>query len=363
LYVGIDQHRKQLTVSVREESGNVILRRQVSTAWKKVRSFFDEVRQLAVAHDGYLAVVEVCGFNDWLLKLLPEHGCRETIIVQPGEQSSHKTDRRDASALSEVLWINRDRISRGLPVRGLRRIQIPGPEAQADRRLTSLRHDVGRELTPTINRIKAILRRHNLEQECPTKGMQTQRARKWLNQLLVTAVERAELNHQLARQDLLRKQLQQLQAEILKRYEADPIAQLISTMPGAAAYSSLGLASRIGDIRRFRHPRSLANYWGLTPGSRNSGEATQRLGSITKQGSALARFLLGQLVLHVLRKDAWMRIWFRNIKRRRGSKIARVAVMRRLATILWHMVSRNERYICGGPAQARLNRPVAVVRS
>ena len=31
LYVGIDQHRKQLTVSVREESGNVILRRQVST--------------------------------------------------------------------------------------------------------------------------------------------------------------------------------------------------------------------------------------------------------------------------------------------------------------------------------------------
>jgi transposase len=307
--------------------------------------------------------VEVCGFNDWLLKLLPEHGCRETIIVQPGEQSSHKTDRRDASALSEVLWINRDRISRGLPVRGLRRIQIPGPEAQADRRLTSLRHDVGREFTRTINRIKAILRRHNLEQECPTKGMQTQRARKWLNQLLVTAVERAELNHQLARQDLLRKQLQQLQAEILKRYEADPIAQLISTMPGAAAYSSLGLASRIGDIRRFRHPRSLANYWGLTPGSRNSGEATQRLGSITKQGSALARFLLGQLVLHVLRKDAWMRIWFRNIKRRRGSKIARVAVMRRLATILWHMVSRNERYICGGPAQARLNRPVAVVRS
>ena len=37
LYVGIDQHGKQLTVSVRDESGNVILRRQVSTEWKKVR--------------------------------------------------------------------------------------------------------------------------------------------------------------------------------------------------------------------------------------------------------------------------------------------------------------------------------------
>jgi transposase len=363
LYVGIDQHRKQLTVSVREESGNVVLRRQVSTEWKKVRAFFDELRELSAAHEGYIGVVEICGFNDWLLKLLPEHGCQDTIVVQPGEQSSHKTDRRDASSLSEVLWINRDRIAQGLPVRGLRRIQIPGSETQADRRLTSQRHDVGRELTRAINRMKAILRRHNLEQECPTKGIQTQRARKWLNELPLSGVERAELNHQLARQDLLRKQLKELQADILRRYEANPAARLIATMPGAAAYSSLGLACRIGDIRRFKHPRSLANYWGLTPGSRNSGEATQRLGSITKQGSALARFLLGQLVLHVLREDVWMRSWFRGIKRRRGSKIARVAVMRRLATILWHMLTKNEAYACGGPPRARLKRAVAVACS
>ena len=280
MYVGIDQHRKQLTVSVRDESGNVILRRQVSTEWKKVRAFFDEVRELAAPHGGYLCVVEICGFNDWLLKLLPQHGCLATIVVQPEERAVHKTDRRDASALSEILWINRDRISRDLPVRGWRRIQVPSAEQQADRRVTSQRHEVGRELTRSINRHKAVLRRHNLEQECPTNGIQTKRARKWLDQLVLGTVERAELNHQLARQDLLRKQLQQLQADILKRYEANPVAQLISTLPGAAAYSSLGLACRIGDIRRFKHPRSLANYWGLAPGSRNSGETKQRLGSI-----------------------------------------------------------------------------------
>ncbi len=362
LYVGIDQHRKQLTVSVRDESGNVLVRRQVSTQWRKVRALFDAVWKLANSHGGYLAVVEICGFNHWLLKLLPEHGCQETIVVQPGEQSSHKTDRRDASGLSEILWINRDRLTQGLPIRGLRRIQMPSADEQADRRLTSLRHDVGRELTRSINRLKAILRRHNLEQECPTKGIQTQRARKWLDQLPLSAIERAELNHQLARQDLLRKQLKQLHAEILQRYEINPAARLISTMPGAAAYSSLGLACRIGNIRRFKHPRSLANYWGLTPGSRNSGEAT-RMGSITKQGSTLARFLLGQLVLHVLRDDVWMRTWFRAIKRRRGSKIARVAVMRRLATIIWHLLTRNEAYVCGGPPRSRLQRQPVTTES
>lgn len=323
----------------------------------------DELAERSAAEGGYLAVVEICGFNHWLLKLLAERGCRETIVVQPEGQSAHKTDRRDANSLSEVLWVNRDRVRQGLPVRGLRRIQVPDAEEQADRRLTSLRHDVGRELTRSINRMKAVLRRHNLEQECPTKGIQTQRARKWLERLPLEAVERAELSHQLARQDLLRQQLKHLQAEILRRYEAHPAARLISTLPGAAAYTSLGLASRIGDVRRFQHPRSLANYWGLTPGSRNSGEATQRLGSITKQGSALARFLLGQLVLHVLRDDVWMRAWFRGIKRRRGSKIARVAVMRRLATILWHMLTKQEAYVCGGPPRARLRRTAAVTKS
>ena len=77
------------------------------------------------------------------------------------------------------------------------------------------------------------------------------------------------------------------------------------------------------------------------------------LGSITKEGSAMARFILGQLVVHVLRRDASMRAWYARIKKRRGSKIARVAVMRRLATIIWHMVKNNEAYCMGGPPRQR----------
>ena len=47
LYLGIDQHRKQLTVSIRNEAGDAVLRRQVSTEWERVRGFFDELRRLA----------------------------------------------------------------------------------------------------------------------------------------------------------------------------------------------------------------------------------------------------------------------------------------------------------------------------
>jgi hypothetical protein len=109
-------------------------------------------------------------------------------------------------------------------------------------------------------------------------------------------------------------------------------------------FTATSLACRVGRVERFPRARSLANYWGLTPGCRNSGENTQRLGNITKAGSGMARWLLAQVTHKVLRKDARLREWFKRIKRRRGSTIARVAVMRKLATIIWHMLSKRKTY-------------------
>ena len=153
---------------------------------------------------------------------------------------------------------------------------------------------------------------------------------------------------------LWNEQIEALEVEIQQRQAQSQTAPVLATIPGCGTYGSLALASRIGSIERFPQPGSLANYWGLTPRCRNSGEATDRLGSITKQGSAMARFILGQLVLHVLRRDAWMKAWYVRIKRRRGAKIARVAVMRRLATIIWHMVKHNEPYAIGGLPRRKL---------
>lgn len=70
----------------------------------------------------------------------------------------------------------------------------------------------------------------------------------------------------------------------------------------------------------------------------------------------MVRFITGQLVLYVLKKDSWMREWYRRIRRRRGSKIARVAVMRRLVAIFWHMLTHNEGYYVGGPPRLRLKK-------
>jgi transposase len=345
LYLGIDQHRKQLTVNLRDEDGRVLMARQVSTEWKRVRAFLAQVQQQSETAGGFKAILEVCGFNDWLLKMLrDEFGCADVVLVQPASRSRKKTDRRDAAKLSELLWINRHQLTRGEKLPGLRRVVPPTADEAQSRQLTTLRKRLGECRTRTLNKIQLILMRHNRQQECPTRTRHTQSARRWLEQLQLPEIDRLELNLLLVQWALWDQQIAEVDTQILHRSAEHADALLIATVPGARDYTALALASRIGDVRRFPRPSSLANYWGITPGCRNSGEATQRLGSITKEGSALARFLLGQLVLHVLRKDRRMKEWYQRIKRRRGAKIARVAVMRRLATILWHMLQDKKPY-------------------
>jgi len=354
LYLGIDQHSKQLTICLRDEGGKAVWRRQVSTAPQRVREFLHQLENHCFESGGYVAVVEVCGFNDWLLKLLPEYGCKEVVLVQPEERDRRKTDRRDAHRLSELLWINRERLLTGQHVQGLRRVFIPSTDELHDRQLTQLRKRLGASRTRVINRVKHALLKHNLQHGCPTKGIRTQKARTWLRKLTLPAIDRLEVDQALAQWDLINEHIAAADEQIAERAEGNANARLIATLYGTEpGYAALALAASIGPISRFPRPRSLANYWGLAPGCRNSGEATQRLGSITKQGSRTARFLLCQLSLHVLRRDAWMREWYKRIKRRRGSKIARVAVMRRLATIIWQMLSRQQSYMTGDPARWR----------
>ena len=104
---------------------------------ERVREFLEEVRNRSVPEGGFIAIVEVCGFNDWFLKLLAEYGCREIVLVQPEKRSKNKTDRRDANALGELLWTNRQRLLAGKKVQNVRRIVPPSPRDAEDRQLTA----------------------------------------------------------------------------------------------------------------------------------------------------------------------------------------------------------------------------------
>lgn len=310
-YLGIDQHARQLTISLRDEEGDVVLARQVSTQPEKVNAFFERLtRERLQEGESFLAVVEVCGFNDWLIQMLRDYRCHKVILIQPEERKRRKTDRRDAAALSEILWVNRTRFLQGKPIRGLRQVDIASTSDQETRRLTTLRQHAGRERTRLVNRLKHMLRRHNLQWEIPTKKFPTQRAIAWLKTIKFSEIDQLEVNYLVADLESVEQRIKELEQVINARCEADPSAMILTSTPGVAPFTAVSLACRIGRVERFPRSHSLANYWGLTPGCRNSGENNQRLGHITKAGSG----------------------------------IARVAVMRKLATIFWHMLTKNKTY-------------------
>ena len=158
LYLGIDQHKRQLTVNLRAEDGAVLLKRQVSSQWEKVRTFFCGLLEKARPEGGFLAIVEVCGMNPWLLDILREYGCREIVVIQPTKRSKQKTDRRDADALSHLLWVHRQQFLEGKHPLGLRRVQPPTVQQAADRQLTALRAQLTKKRTAVLNGIHKILR-------------------------------------------------------------------------------------------------------------------------------------------------------------------------------------------------------------
>lgn len=182
LYLGIDQHARQITISLRDDHGDVVLARQVSTEPKKIDAFF---QQLTRRRKGgpFVAVLEVCGFNDWLIRRLRDFRCHKVILIQPDDRKNRKTDRRDAAALSEVLWVNRERLLHGQPVRGLRQVDIASTTDQENRRLTTLRKEAGQARARIVNKIRHMLRRHNLQWEMPTKRLPTLSAIAWLKQV------------------------------------------------------------------------------------------------------------------------------------------------------------------------------------
>jgi len=233
LYLAIDQHRDQLTMKLRNEKGDVIQKEQISTRHDDMNDFFDKLARQAGSHRGSMAIVEVCGFNHWLLEKLKEYQCNEIVVIQPDSYSNKKTDKRDANALGDRLEVN-----------------------------------VHLELWKTYD-----------------------------------------------------KQILTVEMEIAKRSENNKEVAKIAAIPGITAMGAITLLSRIGDIRRFKNPDSLANDFGLTPGCHNTA-GKQRIGGMTKAGSPAARQVLNFAVIHVVRKDTEMKAWPKKIKTRRGAKIA-----------------------------------------
>ena len=99
----------------------------------------------------------------------------------------------------------------------------------------------------------------------------------------------------------------------------------------------------IGAPERFHCGKQVASYVGLVPTEESSGDR-RRLGHISKQGNALLRFLLVEAAQVTVRSQPEGRGRFFHLALRRGRKIAKVAMARKLAVDLYWMWRQGQDY-------------------
>ena len=199
---------------------------------------------------------------------------------------------------------------------GFRRIPLPTDREAEDRQLTAVRQRMGRQRTRTINKIKHLLRKHNLEQQQPPRAGYATDAEMAGD---VAAGTNRPPGKGLAAggMEVVDDQLARLELGDRKRASEEcdgGSAGDDSRLRGTLAFD--GLADQV-QSSDFRGRPSLANYWGLTPGCRNSGELPIDSARSPNEAAQWRSRTLGHMVLHVLRRNARMKAWHGRIKRRR----------------------------------------------
>ncbi|MER9883765.1 transposase [Mesorhizobium sp. M0118] len=98
----------------------------------------------------------------------------------------------------------------------------------------------------------------------------------------------------------------------------------------------------VGDIRRFREPQKLVSYFGLNPRVRQSGLGLAQYGRISKHGRSHARAMLVEAAWAAAKAPGPLRAFFLRIRNKRGHQVAAVAVARKLAVLIWHLLTKEQ---------------------
>lgn len=119
-----------------------------------------------------------------------------------------------------------------------------------------------------------------------------------------------------------------------------PAVARLCTMPTIGPITALAFVAALDDVARFANANQVRAYLGLVPSEYSSADRRIR-GRITKRGDVRTRWLLVEAGWRVLRSSqpelAHLKAWAEQIARRRGKRIAAVALARRIAGILYAM--------------------------
>ncbi len=326
-YAGIDLHKRSSTWIIINTKREVVWEQQVNC---DPRALDFALSICPVPLNEIQATIEpVCGFR-WFQKQLSEAGVN-TVLANPTKvrliaQSKHKNDRNDARMLAELLATGY------LPL-----AYLATDEVHSLRSLMRERHYLVSVRTGFKNRIKGVVTAlgiHDIREDCLKQS-----GIRYIKEHGITELE--DLQGLCAE---LTSYIKKLDKAIQTQVQQHSLVTLITSVPTVGLITAGTILAEVGDFNRFKTAKQLASYAGLCPCQRSSGEKVH-YGGITKVGSKYLRYVLVEAAMRFrIHHDPVIFAWYEQIKKMHSPMKARVALARKLLTIMWYMAKTNTPY-------------------
>jgi transposase len=323
-YVGIDVHRKRSQVAVLDGDGTQLSNRNFENGSGDLRDVLEGLEP------GTGVAFEAAYGWGWLADLL-EQLQLEAHLVHPSAckaiaSARLKNDKVDARMLAHLLRADL------LPEAWI------APGAVRDlRALLRHRASLVRMRTALRNRIHAQLADEGVKVD---DALWTLEGQRFLAAVALRAVHRAIVDDCCALLDAVAIPISRLEAEIRAQAKDDPRIEALGGIYGVGLLTSMTLVAEIGDISRFPTARKLCAWAGLTPSVRNS-DRTVHHGHITKAGPAAVRAVLTEATYKARHVPPFAHA-FEEVARRRGKRIATVALSRKILARCFHLLKDLE---------------------
>ncbi len=352
-FIGMDVHKKSITVAIADEGRNGQVRAYGTLANdpnaldKFCRKMVSTASQLHFVYEA-----GPCGYV--IYRHLTRKGFDCKVIAPsmiPRKSGDRiKTDRRDARMLARLHRAGE-----------LTAVYVPDDQDEAMRDLSRAREDAVIAARKAKQRLKAFLLRNGLTYSGRSKWSKAYF--NWLADIgmphpaqQVALQEYINAVHEnLNRVDRLTEQIRQM----APHWRLAPIVSALQSARGVSLIVAVTLLTEIGDLSRFDKPAQLMAYLGLVPSEYSTGDAIKR-GGITKTGNGHARKVLVEAawayrmqprVSRILLKrqqglpDQVCRIaWkaqlrlcarFRHLAAKKNKQVVVTAIARELSAFLW----------------------------
>jgi transposase len=318
-YAGIDVSLERSSVCVVDATGRIVREAKVASEPEALVGFFSQLG-LPLARIG----LEAGPLSQWLHAGLTTAGFEAVLLETRHVKAALsamvvKTDRKDARGIAQLLRMG-----------WFRPVHCKSPPAQEVRALLVGRKLLQGKLLDVELGIRGILRGFGLKMGEVSKGRFAARVRELIagQPMLERVVE-----PMLRAREALRAEYQVLHRAVLALVREDATCRRLMGVPGVGALVAITFTSAVDDPARFRRSRAVGAHFGLTPKKYQSGETDVTGGAMVRT----ALYEAANVMLTRAGKFSTLKRWALDVAKRRGMRRAKVALARKLSTVLHRM--------------------------